>query len=101
MQLEAVKRLWEHANGNSGQCRHTAAFLLGLYNGMRFPFDLTNFRALDSNLFRDCLMVLSMDYAPEKEVHRVLGVHGKQFEQLAREWGIRDVTQLVAGDERE
>lgn len=91
-QLRAVNRLWTHANGNSGQCRRTAAFLLGLYNGRRFPFDLTDFRTLDESLFMDCLTVLVMDNAPQKEVHDVLGVHGKQFEQLAQDWGIRDST---------
>lgn len=98
-QLAAVRRLWEHANGNSGQCRHTAAFLLGLYNGPRFPFDMTKFRALDSNLFRDCITVLAMDNAPEKEGHRVLGVHGREFERLAQEWGIRDFTQPLTSTE--
>jgi hypothetical protein len=92
-QLAAVARLWEHANGASGQCRHTAAFLLGLYDGFRFPFDLTNFRRLDADLFADCLLVLTMNYAPDKEVHRVLGVDGKKFELLAQCWDILPVTK--------
>lgn len=32
--VEALKRLVAVAQGNSGQCRHVASFLLGLYNGL-------------------------------------------------------------------
>lgn len=87
LQLSALRRLWAHAQGETGQCRLTSAFLLGLYNGHRFPFDLTNFRALDESLFRDCLTVLEMDSMPKREVHDVLGVPGRRFEALAEYWG--------------
>lgn len=86
----AEKRLWTIANGHSGQCRTTAAFLLGLYNGYRFPFDLTDFRSLDRNIFADCLTVLTSDYAPQTEIHNRLGVSGEAFEQLAKDWNIND-----------
>ncbi|WP_049780123.1 DUF7673 family protein [Aromatoleum aromaticum] len=89
-QLEALDRLWQVANGHSGQCRTVAAFLLGLYNGQRFPFDLTNFRCLDAEIFKDCLQVLVMDSRPRAEVHVLLGVPGSDFEQLATGWNIRD-----------
>lgn len=45
--LEALRRLVRIAKGDSGQCRYVASFLLGLYNGFRFKFDLTDFRAID------------------------------------------------------
>jgi type II secretory pathway predicted ATPase ExeA len=32
-QMEALRRLWEIANGHSGQCLVVAGFLLGLFNG--------------------------------------------------------------------
>ena len=67
-----------------------AAFLLGCYNGGRFPFDLTDFRMLDRELFDDCLAVLRMDHAPLKEVHRYFSNDGAIFEQLASDWGMRD-----------
>lgn len=86
--LEALRRLWTIANGHSGQCRHVAAFLLGLYNGRRFPFDLTNFRCLDTEIFRDCLTVLALDNRPRAEVHVLLGVPGSAFEKLAEDWRI-------------
>lgn len=89
-QIEALRRLWGIAQGNSGQCRYVAAFLLGLYNGNRFPFDLTNFRALDEEIVADCLAALAMDSRPAAEVHVLLGVPGKAFEKLASDWRIAD-----------
>ena len=58
---KALRRLFVIANGHSGQCRHIAAFLLGLYHGGRFRFDLTDLRCIDSELFDDCMTVLTME----------------------------------------
>lgn len=91
---EALKRLFAVAQGNSGQCRYVAAFLLGLYNGNRFPFDLTNFRAIDGALFDDCVAVMKMDSQPRQEVHRYFEEGGKKFEQLAKDWGLEDAEKL-------
>lgn len=38
-----------------------AKFLLGLYNGRRFPFDLTDLRVFDADNFADAMTVLQMD----------------------------------------
>lgn len=95
-QLEALRRLWIIAQGHSGQCRYVARFLLGLYNGTRFPFDLTDFRCLDVEIFRDCLQVLALDYRPTAEVHVLLGVPGTAFEQLADDWCVRDHSRRAA-----
>lgn len=89
-QLAALKRLWTGANGHSGQCKYIAEFLLGLYNGTRFPVGLTNFRALDQAIFRDCLTVLQMDSQPQQEVHLVLGCLNGKFEKLVEDWRIPD-----------
>jgi hypothetical protein len=86
----ALRRLYSVAHGHSGQCRLIAMFLLGCYNGERFPFDLTEFRGLDSDLFDDCLAVLRMDWSPELEVHRYFPDGGAAFEGLARTWTIPD-----------
>lgn len=94
-QLAALNRLWTIANHPSGQCRTVAKFLLGLYNGDRFPFDLTDFRSLDTEIFQDCLQVLVMDQNPEREVHDVLGVPGNEFERLAQEWRVEDFDELI------
>lgn len=92
-QLAALNRLWKIANGHTGQCKTVAQFLLGLYDGHRFSFDLTLFRALDAAIFQDCLAVLVMDYQPSREVHDLLGVPGKQFEQLALDWAVHDMAR--------
>ena len=90
-QFAALKRLWQIANGGSGQCRYVASFLLGLYSGQRFPFDLTNLRALDTEIVQDCLTVLVMDASRSAaEVHSLLGVPSERFEQLAEDWGIKE-----------
>lgn len=86
----ALLRLFDIANGHSGQCRRVAAFLLGCYNGSRFPFDLTDFRCLDRQIFEDCLTVLRMDYQPKREVHEFFQNGGRAFERLADVWRIRD-----------
>ena len=87
-QLMALGRLWDHANGFSGQCRKTAAMLLSIYNGNRFQMDLTDFRGLDELLLEDCLQVLRLDYRAAAEIHKLLGVPGKAFEKLAAGWEI-------------
>ncbi len=88
--LEALKRLLPIAQGNSGQCRIVAAFLLGLYNGRRFPFDMNEFRGLDTAIFDDCLTVLRMDSNPRQEVHTYFENGGKIWEGLAVDWNIKN-----------
>lgn len=87
-QLDALKRLWVIAQGTSGQCRRVAGFLLCLYNGQRFPFDMTEFRGLDSDIFNDCIQVLILDYTPKKEIHELLNLSSEDFEKLAIDWQI-------------
>lgn len=91
--VAALQRLLRIAQGNSGQCKHVAGFLLGLYNGTRFKFDLTDFRCLDREIFMDCLKVLAMDFTPKREVHQYFKDGGQIWEQLAKDWGIRDYTK--------
>lgn len=86
----ALRRLLPIAQGNTGQCRHVAAFLLGLYNGRRFPFDLTDLRCVDGAIFDDCMAVLQMDSQPAREVHTYFDNGGQVFEQLAQDWRIPD-----------
>lgn len=96
----ALQRLFEVARRDTGQCRHIARFLLGLYNGSRFPFDMTDLRAIDADLFEDCMLVLRMDaQVTEQEVHQYVGGKGG-FEQLAVRWGVEDAEKLRADAER-
>lgn len=87
---KALYRLLPIAQGHSGQCRHVAAFLLGLYNGQRFRFDLTDFRCVDYEIFADCMAVLKMDANPLQEVHQFFEEGNAVFESLAERWAIKD-----------
>lgn len=88
----ALRRLLPIAQGDTGQSRRVACFLLGCYNGPRFPFDLTELRGLDFAIYEDCLRVLRMDYAPLKEIHNYFTDGGKLFEQLAQDWRLEEDT---------
>lgn len=62
-QVQAIRRLYQavrHGPDTGGGIR-CAKFLLGLYNGGRFPFDLTDLRCLDSELYAAAMKVLHMD----------------------------------------
>lgn len=89
--IEAVRRLVEVALHDSGQCRHIARFLLGLYNGPEYPFDLTRLRALDTNLADDCLSVLKADARGwfRKEIHLFFENGGKLFNEIGRLHGVK------------
>ena len=97
MNTDALIRLWnvtqKHDAGTSG-ARRAALVLLGLYNGPRFPFDLTELRAVDTDILRDALAVISEDATRcQREVHSWLNVltgrvdFGERFEHLA--WKFR------------
>lgn len=85
---DALRRLLPVALGNSGQSRRVAAVLLGCYNGLRFPLDLTNLRSLDYQLMEDCLAVLRMDANCYQEVHTYFENGSQIFEQLASDWNL-------------
>lgn len=97
MNTDALIRLWNvtqrHDAGTSG-ARRAALVLLGLYNGPRFPFDLTELRGLDTDNLQDALAVISEDGRRcQREVHSWLNVltgrtdFGERFEHLA--WKFR------------
>lgn len=77
--VPALVRLVAVARRGSGQSRIIARFLLGLWNGSAYTFDLTDLRSLDAELHADCLAVLRLDQYPAKEVH-------EYFEDGARIW---------------
>jgi len=86
----ALRRLLPIAQRDTGQSSVVARFLLNLYNGDRFPFDLTDMRRLDFEVFDDCMAVLMMDAQPLKEVHQYFENGGAIWESLAKEWGFKD-----------
>jgi hypothetical protein len=82
--IPALLRLAEIAEGDTGQAATVRRFLLGLYNGYRFPFNLITLRGLDKVLFDDCLAVLKLDArATRQEVHHYVDNGGELFERFA------------------
>jgi hypothetical protein len=97
----ALQRLFRMAQGNTGECRYIVNFLLGLYNGARFPFDLTDLRAIDNSLFEDRMTVLAMDArVTRKEVHLYVDNGGRAFEQLAKDCAVEDMEKTRADAKR-
>lgn len=83
--LPALQRLAKIAQRDTGQAVTVRRFLLGLYNGHRWPFDLTTLRGLDRDLFDDCMALLRLDArATVKEVHQYFTNGGELFAAFAR-----------------
>lgn len=87
--IPALERLIEVAKHDTGQSEVCGRFLLGLYNGPKYQFDLTEFRRLDTELMEDCLSVLRMDANPVKEVHRLIDDGDRVFRRLRMDWATR------------
>lgn len=95
--IASLRKLVEVAQGRSGQCRYIARFLAGLYNGPRFPFDLTDLRPIDDELFEHALAVLRMDHAPQKEVHNFFVDGSKLWEErIIGDWELDKEAALHA-----
>jgi hypothetical protein len=62
-QCDAIRLIYEHVKRHpgTGGSRAGAGLLLGLYNGLRFPFDLTDLRSFDTALFEAAMTVIRMD----------------------------------------
>jgi len=97
MNTRALIQLWNLTQlhpGTSG-ARAGAGVLLGLYNGARFPFDLTDLRVLDAHYTAAALAVIECDAARcQMEVHEWLNRlsgrrdFGQRFEHLAHEYTV-------------
>lgn len=83
--IPALIRLADVADRDTGQAGTVRAFLLGLYNGYTFPFNLVTLRGLDKSLFDDCMAVLTLDArATAKEVHQYLDDGDASFQRWAQ-----------------
>lgn len=74
-ELQALQRLYQAARDHTdtGGGSTAARLLLGLYNGERFQFDLTDLRRLDDQLLNAALRVMAMDaHHCRAEVHVIL-----------------------------
>jgi len=81
--MAALERLVPIAAADNGQAIVVAKLLLGLFNGQRFPFDLTELRRLDECVLADCLALLRMDARPVMELHNLLDGGPQFFAKLA------------------
>lgn len=90
----ALRRLLPIAQRDTGQSSRVAAILLGLYNGRRFPLDLTNLRSLDYPILDDVMAVLRMDANALQEVHCYFDHGGLVFEKLADDWGFNEKARM-------
>jgi len=82
--IPALFRLAKIAEGDTGQAATVRRFLLGMYNGHRFPFNLITLRGLDKALFDDCLAVLKLDArVTRQEVHEYFENGSELFERFA------------------
>ncbi|MES2535901.1 MAG: hypothetical protein V4632_08520 [Pseudomonadota bacterium] len=90
----ALTRLLKIVFDDNGQSRLVAGFLLGLYDGARFKVNLNALRALQTDVFDDCMKVLRMDYTPYKKVHEYFENGAALFEQMAADWGTPDRTDM-------
>jgi hypothetical protein len=83
--IPALERLAKVAGRDTGQSETVRLFLLGLYNGYAFPFNLVTLRGLDKSLFDDCMSVLTLDARVTKqEIHLYFSNGGERFERWAR-----------------
>lgn len=104
-QLQALVHLWEVAQADHSASRVCVKLLLGLYNGPRFPFDLTELRCLDDHLLPLALAVIEMDARPQAEVHELLQrrlqrpMMGARFELLACRWRLKGRCKAAAAEE--
>lgn len=97
--FEALQRLYAEAVADVlGVGRICARFLLGLYNGNRFPFDLTDLRLLPTGLLKDAVAALHMDARlTRQEVHLYFADGGRKFEDLVSDYRVVDVERLRNG----
>jgi hypothetical protein len=98
MNFEALTDLWNLTQRHPGTSGARAAIgvLLGLYNGRRFPMDLTDLRSLDVHHKSAAFAVLKADASyGQREVHQWLNeITGRQdfgarFEQLAHDYKLK------------
>jgi hypothetical protein len=92
-----VKAIEEHPG--TGQSGRLVRFLAGVYNGHEFHFDLTDLRALDTELANACIDYLNYDRLAKAEVHTHLPGGGKQMQGFIAQKGILPRLRLSSDDE--
>jgi hypothetical protein len=98
--LQRIVRAIEE-NPGTGQVGRLVRFLAGVYNGHEFHFDLTDLRALDTDLANACIDYLNYDRLSKAEVHTHLPDGGRQMQRFIVQQGIRPRLHLSSYDEHE
>ncbi len=78
----------------TGQAGRLVRFLAGLYNGHDYPFDLTELRALDTDLANAALDYLNYDRLGKREVHHHLSGGDRELHQWLRDYAVERAPQL-------
>lgn len=86
--LASLTYLLSVAEGDTDQAGVVARFLVGLYNGTHFPFNLTELRDLHHDLFAHCLAVLRLDNRPAVEVHRYFTDGSARWQKMIVNWSL-------------
>ena len=84
----------------TGQAGRLVRFLAGVYNGSDFPFDLTDLRALDTELANACLDYLNYDRLGKQEVHHHLAGGDRELHQWMKDYGIEPALRLSERQEK-
>jgi len=84
---QALNRLIPIALSRTVEGKAVGNFLLGLYDGSEYRFDLTQLYHLDLRALGDCMSVLQMDYLPEVEIHERIADGKSIWHQLLDQWG--------------
>ncbi|MCY0853097.1 DUF7673 family protein [Cupriavidus sp. D39] len=89
--LDSLVHLLELTESDTDQASIVAGFLAGLYNGRDFPFDLTDLRRLDEDLFEHCLAVLRLDNSAKAEVHNYFPDGQARFQRMIADWNLNNL----------
>lgn len=95
--LTIVRAIEEHPG--TGQARRLVRFLAGVYNGSDYPFDLTDLRALDTELANACIDYLNYDRLAKAEVHTHLPHGGLQMQRFISDYGVQPQPRLSSHEE--
>jgi len=78
----------------TGQAGRLVRFIAGVYNGEDYPFDLTELRALDTELANACLDYLNYDRLGKREVHHHLAGRDRELHGWMKRYRIEPALRL-------
>lgn len=81
--IPALERLYELAQGVTHESYIAGLFLVGFYDGKRFPFNLSRLKELQPSNFMDCMLVMHLEFQARQEIYDYLELEVTDFEQMA------------------